>query len=54
MFYEAVDLYRTGDLNLFKHVAKLINRGPADCTTSPTRQLSPMYKTEIKTAKTIL
>jgi len=27
MFFEAMDLYRTGVLNLFKHVAHLINRG---------------------------
>jgi len=27
MFFEAMDLYSTGVLNLFKHVAKLLNRG---------------------------
>ena len=27
MFFEAVDLYRTGVLNLFKHVTQLISRG---------------------------
>jgi len=28
MFFEAVDLYRTGVLNLFKHVAQQRVRGP--------------------------
>jgi len=45
----------TGLLNLFNHVAQLINkqrvRGPPTVTASPMRQLLHKHRAEIKTTK---